>query len=298
MPSPLTTITAKTMAVAQIQCSSTLASEHSRRVTSRGTAAVVRAMLVAMVLALCLPRAAMAQQWQAADPDSVPGRYVGSVVCIYKDGRIKVSSGVLVGPRHVLTAAHCLFDKDRKWAGRPESEWKPIVIMFTPGDRQGHAPYGSANATSWWISMPFFDNQDQDRDVGVIRLNRDLSTKTGGWAKLAEWPNEWTKNVTVYGYKYGTGGLATPRKIAFEAYNTSSWLYTFRGWHQFYSTRSVSESVASQGGGASGGPAFADGRVVGVFDGVRSSALSYRLRGFRLSNVPLNELKAWIAKNP
>ncbi|MBU6414244.1 MAG: trypsin-like serine protease [Planctomycetes bacterium] len=202
----------------------------------------------------------------------------------------------------MLTAAHALFDYEAKWAGRPESEWKPVTIMFTPGARDRSSPFGSANATSWWISMPFFNNEDRDRDAGVIRLNRDLAARTGGFASTAEWPNEWTMDVTVYGYKYSSGN-SLPRKISFRAYNTTSWMQTFRGWHQFYSSASVSDSVASVSGGASGGPAIArggaaNGKVVGVFNGIRSSVATNRMRGFRLSSVPLNELRAWVAANP
>lgn len=270
-----------------------------------GMATLLRALAIGLVLTL-FQQPAVAQTgapwaWLPADPNTVPGRYVGTVIAMYRNGGIKVGSGVLVGPSHVLTAGHCLFNKVLKDAGRPESEWKPIVVMFSPGQRGGRSAYGSANATNWMISGELLFNGDSKRDWGVIKLNRNLSTGprgTGGWAQMAEWPNNWSGDISVRGYQYNANGsLAEPKMISFYAYNTIRESY-FGGWHAFYSSYNAPDYVSSQGGGISGGPAFANNKVVGIFAGSKESWSENRLRGTRLSNWSLNEVRQFIARNP
>lgn len=230
-------------------------------------------------------------QWVNASANSTPTRYVGKMVAFYRDGSIRVASGVLVGPRHVLTAGHALFQKNLKWQGRPSSEWSPVTIMFTPGQQGSAAPFGSANATSWSISATFLAGTDQTRDVGIMRLNRALAANTGGYASIGLWNNSWTYDVTVYGYPASS---EWPKKQSFAAMNDLRSYSPWNSWHEWWSVANLTGL-----GGVSGGPAMTGNTVLGVFCGQTGAGwlLPY-LRGFRMTPTPRSEILAWIANRP
>eukprot|EP01023_Acetabularia_acetabulum_P005655 TRINITY_DN1231_c0_g1_i3.p1 TRINITY_DN1231_c0_g1~~TRINITY_DN1231_c0_g1_i3.p1 ORF type:complete len:316 (+),score=28.76 TRINITY_DN1231_c0_g1_i3:167-1114(+) len=77
-------------------------------------------------------------------------------------------TGTVIGPRHVLTAAHCLVDA---YSGR---EFRNI--KFTPARNFGNNPYGTYQAQSVFYPNEFLDLRRNfyDFDYGVITLNRNL----------------------------------------------------------------------------------------------------------------------------
>ncbi len=81
-------------------------------------------------------------------------------------------TGTVVGPRHVITAAHCLYNEEKKL---------PDEVIFYPGvkvDPELKAPpYGTYKAVSSQILMGFTVSPTEDYDVGMVEFGRTLPVK-------------------------------------------------------------------------------------------------------------------------
>lgn len=87
----------------------------------------------------------------------------------FGDGRWRSCSGVLIGPRRILTAAHCLYSLK---LGRA-----PVRVRVAPGRADRDAfPYGTLLATAAFVPHRFVDAQSQSErrsnDYGVLLLAR------------------------------------------------------------------------------------------------------------------------------
>jgi V8-like Glu-specific endopeptidase len=75
-------------------------------------------------------------------------------------------SGILISPRRVLTAAHCIWSLARQAA--------PRRILVIPGRRDRQTmPYGSIESREYWIPRGFMRGSDRTEwDWGLIVLSR------------------------------------------------------------------------------------------------------------------------------
>jgi V8-like Glu-specific endopeptidase len=111
-----------------------------------------------------------------ADTWAVPFRWICSVRVTYATGRATRGTGVLVGPRQVLTAAHCLF---RKSDGAD-----PKSVEVSPCRSGRRYPVGTFTAATFSVPGPFLSPPEgkgrkaRSRsafDIGMITLDRDVS---------------------------------------------------------------------------------------------------------------------------
>ncbi|MBL0941932.1 MAG: trypsin-like serine protease [Alphaproteobacteria bacterium] len=117
---------------------------------------------------------------------NLPYRYCGNLLMTFPHSENEeevpakcVGSGVLVGPNHVLTAAHNLFSHKRGgWA---------TEVIFTPAQCKTMKPFGEVKGVLLRSFKGWIDGKGEgyDHDMGLIILERAIGYQIG-WAGLLE----------------------------------------------------------------------------------------------------------------
>lgn len=79
-------------------------------------------------------------------------------------------SGTLIGPRVVLTAAHCVYDLQKK-------SWHSVT-QFTPARQGARSPYGPIAVVKIYVDKDFLAG-DYSRDIAVLILKDPIGLKAG-----------------------------------------------------------------------------------------------------------------------
>lgn len=102
-------------------------------------------------------------------------------------------SGIMVGPHHLLTAGHNVYDhKTKNWVNN---------ISVHPGLNDLIAPLGEIKATRVYTFKDWVEKQDPDYDIALIVLAQSVGYETG-WSGLLSLndPNLSKEKVHITGY--------------------------------------------------------------------------------------------------
>ncbi|UEQ75222.1 trypsin-like serine peptidase [Chryseobacterium arthrosphaerae] len=130
-----------------------------------------------------------------------PWRCVGRVESALGSG-----SGVMIGPRHLLTCSHIV-----DWQANNTTGW----LKFTPMYYNGSAPYGTAWGTltyyKYKVSGPGIDSTEIQYDYVVIVLDRPIGNSTG-WLGSKSYSDSWDGGAywTHAGYPGDLTGTQRP----------------------------------------------------------------------------------------
>lgn len=104
---------------------------------------------------------------RVANTRAAPFRYI----CNLQDGNTPMCSGTLIAPNVVLTAAHCLFNRN------------PARMTVIPGRSGIQRPFGTARTQKFAFARGFRDRRDfvTQRDYAVIYLRDPIGSTVGHW---------------------------------------------------------------------------------------------------------------------
>lgn len=153
-----------------------------------------------------------------------------------------MASGVLVGPRHLLTCSHAMV-----WGSGNSAGW----VRFRPSFFDGNAPFGEAWATRWYafrkVFGPTIDATEAREDYVVLVLDRNIGN-TCGWMGSRTYSESWDggnfwRHIGYPGDMAGGQRPSYERDIALDGRNNSTHRQV---WHR-----------GDVWPGQSGGPFFA-----------------------------------------
>jgi len=120
-----------------------------------------------------------------------------------------VASGVMIGPRHMLTVSHAMV-----WLSGNRAGW----VRFRPSHFDGSAPFGEAWATRWYayrkVVGPNLSRAESREDYVVLVLDRRLGNTTG-WMGSRTYSDSWDRG-TYWRHIGYPGDLAAAERPSYE----------------------------------------------------------------------------------
>ena len=202
-----------------------------------------------------------------------PWRAQAKLFVTFPNGRISGCSGTLIQAKYLLTAGHCVHNKD--YGGW----YKKIEVV--PGLNNTYKPYGSALATYARTYQSWIKNQSPNSDMALVTLDKSIGNTTGWLAyKYYSTINGVTANIA--GYPGDKGGLK---------------LYYHSGPISSSTAQRVSYSIDTFGGqSGSGVYRLTDGKryVFAVHTNGTTASVTTN-SGTRLDSAKVSNITSWIA---
>jgi TPR repeat protein/V8-like Glu-specific endopeptidase len=112
-------------------------------------------------------------------------------------------SGVIVGPQHILTAAHNVYNSKDK--GKEPREWARS-IMVRLGLNNAVEPYGAISAIRFYTFNAWIEKKDPNYDLALLVLENAIGLTTGWSGLLAATDKDLQSHqVSITGYPYDKG---------------------------------------------------------------------------------------------
>lgn len=206
-----------------------------------------------------------------ADTTKLPWRMICALRIRFANGRNYVGTGWFIGPRTVMTAAHCVFVHD-------EGGW-PREVEVIPGLNGTLRPFGSAigrrfRAPSGWINSP-----DSDFDYGAIILDQDVGQRVGyfGYAVM--------NNTQLKATDANIAGYPADRDSATKQYFHARTLINATTKRLVYDIDTF--------GGQSGSPIYLNTGGQRVAVGIHTTGSSRSNSGTRITNAVFKNMTNW-----
>ena len=132
-----------------------------------------------------------AKTWLKRVENTKSFKWIGKLTFKKSNGRSYSCTGALIGPRHVLTAGHCVH------TGGSSGSWNSD-IEFSPAQDGNERPYGKIGSTRMMAASGWTRNKDTLYDYGIVLLVDDIGDSIG-WLGFGVLSSS-TKNLNFAGY--------------------------------------------------------------------------------------------------
>lgn len=186
----------------------------------------------------------------------------------------KLGTGFLVDDNIVVTAGHCLYDRELGWA---------TLITVRPGrDGSLSIPYGLATSKRLSVATSWYEHYDTNYDWGAIALNVGLIGNPGHFIMRSVDNIDLPMTATICGYP---GQMGSSIFNNYKQYEMSGEIHAYNDYRYIY--------TIDTSGGQSGAPILnSNNEVIGIHT-TGSSVYNY---GIRITPNVLYYLNNFIAE--